>query len=65
MKQHLNPDLEIVNAIIEGLKNNDSYCPCIAFSKGKPEYKCPCKDFRENVQVGETCHCGLFIKDEM
>ena len=63
MKQHLNPDPEIVKVIIEGLKNNESYCPCIYNSKGNPDYKCPCKDFRENKKVGETCYCGLYIKD--
>lgn len=63
MKKHLNPNKEIVELILEGLKNNNSYCPCIYQSNGKAEYKCPCKDFRENVKIGEACHCGLYIKD--
>ena len=65
MKLHVNPDQELVATIRESLKRNDGYCPCIYESKGKPEYKCICKDFLENVAVGQTCHCGLYIKDEM
>lgn len=65
MKLHVNPDQELVATIRESLKRNDGYCPCIYESKGKPEYKCICKDFLENVTVGQTCHCGLYIKDEM
>ena len=65
MKLHLNPDKEIVNVVCKGLRENEGYCPCIYESKGKPEYKCPCQDFRENVQIGQVCHCGLYIKDEM
>lgn len=65
MKIHVNPNKEITEMIRQGLKENDGYCPCIYQSKGKPEYKCMCYDFLHNVQVGETCHCGLYIKDEM
>lgn len=65
MKKHLTDDLEIRASVTEGLKENDGYCPCVYESKGKPEYKCPCAEFRNKVLVGQTCHCGLFIKDEM
>lgn len=65
MKVHLNPDKEVVEMIRQGLKENGGYCPCIYQSKGKPEYKCMCEDFLSNIQVGETCHCGLYIKDEI
>lgn len=64
MKVHINPDKEIVETIRQGLKENEGYCPCIFESKGKPEYKCMCEDFLENIKAGETCHCGLYIKDE-
>lgn len=64
MKVHVNPDNELVFSIRCGLKANNGYCPCVVNSKGKEEYKCMCKDFLENVKVGETCHCGLYIKDE-
>ena len=65
MKLHLVEDKETVRIIREALKQNDWYCPCVNQSKGKQEYKCICKDFIENVQVGQTCHCGLYVKDEL
>ena len=64
MKAHINPDQDIVNIIRQGLIENDGYCPCIYQSKGNEDYKCLCRDFRENIKPGETCHCGLYIKDE-
>lgn len=65
MKQHITNNAEIKNIVLQGLKQNEGYCPCIVNSKGKPQYKCMCQDFRENTKIGEACHCGLFIKDEM
>ena len=62
MKVKVTDDLEHKKMIIDGLRANDGYCPCVYNSKGKEEYKCWCKDFRENVPVGEMCHCELFIK---
>lgn len=64
MKIHLTEDLELREIIRQGLKDNDGYCPCIANSKGQEQYKCICKDMRENVMVGRPCHCGLYVKDE-
>lgn len=63
MKKHFTEDADLKRAIRGGLNRNKGYCPCVVRSLGKPEYKCPCVDFRENVKVGETCHCGLYIKD--
>lgn len=65
MKIEINKDQELVATIRQALKDNDGYCPCIFQSKGKSEYKCMCQDFLNNVKVGETCHCGLYIKKEM
>lgn len=65
MKVHITEDKVLVNTIRTALCENDGYCPCIYQSKGKLEYKCMCQDFLNNVKVGETCHCGLYIKDEM
>ena len=65
MKVHVVDDKELVATIREALNKNDGYCPCIYQSKGKPEYKCMCKDFLENVKVGQTCHCGIYVKDEL
>lgn len=65
MKVHVNPDKELTATVRQALKENEGYCPCIFESKGKPEYKCMCQDFLTNIGVGETCHCGLYIKDEL
>lgn len=64
MKKHFNPDSETVKIVLQGLKENKGYCPCIYQSQGKLEYKCPCKDFRENTVINKLCHCGLYVKDE-
>ena len=45
----------------ESLLENKGYCPC-ALEKTE-DYKCPCKEFREQDVHGE-CHCGLYIKSE-
>ena len=63
MKYHITDNKTIKDIISRGLRENEGYCPCIYESKGKPEYKCPCKDFRENIKPGELCHCCLFVKD--
>ena len=65
MKIHVVDDKEHANIIRKGLKDNDGYCPCVYQSKGKIEYLCPCEQFRTKTPVGEKCHCGLYIKDEM
>ena len=65
MKIHVVEDKEHVQIIRKGLKDNEGYCPCVYQSRGKIEYLCPCKDFREKTPVGGKCHCGLYIKDEM
>lgn len=65
MKVHITEDKELAATIRSALKENEGYCPCIYQSQGKSEYKCMCQDFLTNVKVGETCHCGLYIKDEM
>ena len=64
MKFHITENDELIKAIRQALINNDGYCPCVYESKGIPEYKCLCKNFREKVPVGKPCHCGLYIKDE-
>lgn len=65
MRIHVTSDVEIRDYVRKGLRENDNYCPCVLNSKGNIDYKCPCKDFRENTQVGEICYCGLYVKDEM
>ena len=46
MKFHLTDDIEIKEIILEGLKLHKGYCPCAINGEGKPEFKCPCKEFR-------------------
>lgn len=53
----LNPDKELVENIKAALRVNDYYCPCGLFKTD--EYKCPCKEMREE----NKCHCGLFVND--
>ena len=64
MKIHVTDNTKLAEGIRKGLLKNDGYCPCVFHSNGKEEYLCPCKNFREEVPVGEACHCGLYIKDE-
>lgn len=65
MKIHVSDNKEIVEVIREALRQNDGYCPCVYESKGKEEYRCPCQRFREEAYIGDTCHCGLYVKDEL
>ena len=64
MKVHATTDTKLKNIVRQGLKDNNYYCPCIINGKGNPDYKCMCKDFRENTKAGDSCYCGLYIKDE-
>lgn len=62
MKVKINENEEEVTLIREALRQNEGYCPC-ALLKNK-DTKCMCRDFRENIPVGEYCHCGLYLKVE-
>ena len=62
MKVEVTKDKELAAQIRAGLKENAGYCPCVL--EHSPETKCMCKDFLENVQVGQYCHCGLYRKTE-
>lgn len=64
LRCHVTDDVEIRDIVRQGLKKNNGYCPCVLNSQGKEEYKCVCRDFIDNVKPGESCHCGLYIKDE-
>ena len=61
MKIKLSEDKELVKEIKKKLKENDGYCPC-RLAKTE-DTKCPCKEFREQTEMGE-CHCGLYDKVE-
>ena len=63
MKITLNPDEEIVKIIREGLEKKGGYCPCR--TELKPEYKCMCQEFRDQIKDPEYegfCHCRLYYK---
>ena len=73
MKMRVNDDIVLVAEIRDALKKNKElygkfYCPCVPNFKyntqNSDDYVCPCKDFRENVKCGNTCHCGLYIKEK-
>ncbi len=63
MSVKLNPDAEMVKIIKDGLEKTGGYCPCrIARTE---EFKCICKEFREQIKDPEFegfCHCKLYYK---
>lgn len=58
IKRNLNG--EELKMFMSKLNDNSNYCPCVLNSKDNQDYKCMCKDFRE--QESGTCYCGLFTK---
>lgn len=69
----INTDIVLVNEIKDALRKNvrlygKPFCPCVVpdlyFTENSQDYVCPCKDFRTSVPVQESCHCGLYIKEE-
>lgn len=63
MKVRYNEDVEIVNAVKEGLERTGGYCPCRL--ERTPENKCMCKEFREQIADEDFegyCHCYLYYK---
>lgn len=64
-KVRLNEDKELVARIKEGLLRRGGYCPCRLESK--PEYKCICEEFKEQINDPEFegyCHCMLYYKEK-
>ncbi len=65
MKITENPDKKIADAVKEGLRNKDGYCPCRI--PRLPEFKCMCKEFRDQIADPEFegfCHCRLYYKSK-
>ncbi len=65
MKITLNPDKEIADAVKEGLKRTNGYCPCN--TQRTDDYKCMCKEFREQIKDENFegfCHCMLYYKSK-
>lgn len=63
MKIVENPDKEFARDIKKKIKENGGYCIC-AIEKSK-DFKCPCKDFRDQVKdnIEGSCNCGLYIAE--
>ena len=64
-KVRYNEDKEIVEAIKKGLEKTGGYCPCRR--EIKPEYKCICEEFREQIKDPNFegyCHCYLYYKEK-
>ena len=65
MKIRLNEDESIVRTVKEGLAAKGGYCPCRVGKK--EEYKCICREFREQIDDPEFegyCHCRLYYKSK-
>ena len=60
MKIKVSDNKELVAEIRKKLKDNGGYCPCKLTQN--EDTKCPCKEFREQSELGE-CHCGLYVKE--
>ena len=61
----LNENKEIVEEIKKGLEAKGGYCPCRL--PKLPEYKCICKEFREQIADPDFegyCHCMLYYKSK-
>jgi len=66
----LNPNRELVDKVIEGLKRNKNthgeyYCPCrrITGDTEKDQRKiCPCRYHKRELEEQGHCHCMLFVK---
>lgn len=68
----LNPDKDLVKFIQQEIAKNKekfgyNFCPLVPsdlYSKENyKDYICPCKDYQNNIEPGEQCRCGLYIKE--
>lgn len=63
MKITFNEDKKLVEAIREGLKRKDGYCPCKL--PRIDENICMCQEFRDQIadpNFSGYCHCRLYYK---
>lgn len=54
-----NPSEEDFLEVMNDVKDNDGYCPCLP--KRSEDTKCMCKEFKEKKTEG-MCRCGLYKK---
>ncbi len=65
MRVYENPDAQIVEAVREGLRRNDGYCPCKL--EKSADTKCMCKEFKQQIKDENFegfCHCMLYYKEK-
>lgn len=58
-----NEDAKAVNAVLNGLRRKEGFCPCRI--PKLPEFFCPCEEFRTQLSDPEfhgLCHCRIFMK---
>lgn len=53
----------IAPKLLNLIRENYGYCLCAL--EHDQDHICPCKEFRENTPVGKTCHCGVYLKEEV
>lgn len=66
----LQPDKEILNAILNGLMRNydkygEIYCPCRMMTGDKKKDKesiCPCAFHKKEIKEEGHCRCRLFLE---
>ena len=65
MAVRLNENKELVDAIKEGLRKKNGYCPCRV--EISDDTKCICKEFKEQMADPDFegyCHCMLYYKSK-
>ena len=48
-----------INATLDAIDACGGYCPCQIKSAAT---RCHCADFKKNKKVGESCICGIYVK---
>ena len=65
MRVYENPDTEIAEAVKQGLKLKDGYCPCRL--ERTPDTKCMYTEFTQQIKDPDFegfCHCMLYYKEK-
>lgn len=65
MRIRYNENEKVVNAVREGLKKKNGYCPCRR--EQTEDTKCMCKEFRDQIADPDFegyCHCMLYYKEK-
>lgn len=65
MKIYFNENKKVVDAIRQGLKEKDGYCPCRL--ERIDENICMCREFRDQIadeSFEGYCHCKLYYKEK-